>query len=423
MKKTILVVDDQEEIRDLIEFFIEGYFLEINILQASSGKFAIETLKKSQVDAIICDYCMPGGNGDITYNYNNENNQIPFIWHSASLPFQYEKDVHLNYCYKIDKPATQDNLIEMILNVFSTENSPVNLFSKVKAERLLKYTDITCEVYVLINEKFILLNKEGNNFNIEKCADYHNKGLTFFYLKSDDFKIISKLVSKVIIDKFNKCNSIEDINMVFSSLIFELYENSGLSISNKEIDLLNEQTNRCLKQISQTTNIREKLEGLINVENYISSHSNLIIHLANLLLRDSKHKEDYMKIITPVAIMHDLNIKNQRLARFFDISGPKSKELSSSEQDLLINHGLKTTNLLIENGFTDDEILHLIKNHHRPSAILTSEVGRYFYVSFYIAHHITQVGLEGIVKLLHKNIGDFTSPNLQKIYKKSFELF
>ena len=57
--KKILIVDDQEEIRRLVDITlkVEDY----QILQAESGEEAIEIVKAEKPDLIIMDIMMPGG--------------------------------------------------------------------------------------------------------------------------------------------------------------------------------------------------------------------------------------------------------------------------------------------------------------------------------------------------------------------------
>lgn len=57
--KKILIVDDQIEVRDLVEVTlrVEDY----EILKAESGERAIEIAKKEKPELIILDIMMPGG--------------------------------------------------------------------------------------------------------------------------------------------------------------------------------------------------------------------------------------------------------------------------------------------------------------------------------------------------------------------------
>lgn len=55
--KTILIVDDEEEIRTLIYFALKnpGY----RILETSDGKTALELAKREKLDLVLLDWMMP----------------------------------------------------------------------------------------------------------------------------------------------------------------------------------------------------------------------------------------------------------------------------------------------------------------------------------------------------------------------------
>ncbi len=80
-KKTILIVDDEKEIRDLVEIYLkgEGY----NTLQAADGEEALIELEKNNVDLIILDVMMPKLNGIETCLKIREIRETPIIMLSA----------------------------------------------------------------------------------------------------------------------------------------------------------------------------------------------------------------------------------------------------------------------------------------------------------------------------------------------------
>ena len=61
MNRTILIVDDEADIRDLLrlEFEMEG----MRVLQAANGREALRTVEREPVDLILSDLRMPGGSG------------------------------------------------------------------------------------------------------------------------------------------------------------------------------------------------------------------------------------------------------------------------------------------------------------------------------------------------------------------------
>ncbi|WP_409342133.1 response regulator transcription factor [Paenibacillus sp. MBLB4367] len=78
---TILLVDDEKEIIDLLEIYLknEGYTL----LKASNGAEALELLTKHDVDLIILDVMMPQMDGIQACMKIREEKQMPIIMLSA----------------------------------------------------------------------------------------------------------------------------------------------------------------------------------------------------------------------------------------------------------------------------------------------------------------------------------------------------
>ena len=60
-KETVLIVDDEKEIRELIEIYLknEGY----EVMMATTGLEAIQIVNEKRVDLIILDVMMPVVNG------------------------------------------------------------------------------------------------------------------------------------------------------------------------------------------------------------------------------------------------------------------------------------------------------------------------------------------------------------------------
>src|SRR5699024_6666321 len=80
-KETILVIDDEKEIRDLISIYLknEGY----NVIQASNGEEGLDMLKDNQVHLIVLDIMMPKINGIDMCIKVRETAEMPIIMLSA----------------------------------------------------------------------------------------------------------------------------------------------------------------------------------------------------------------------------------------------------------------------------------------------------------------------------------------------------
>ena len=85
---TVLVVDDEELIRDVIREYLENEKYEV--LEASDGEEAIQITSKKKVDLMILDIMMPKKDGYTTLKEIRKDKNIPVIMLSARKE-EYDK--------------------------------------------------------------------------------------------------------------------------------------------------------------------------------------------------------------------------------------------------------------------------------------------------------------------------------------------
>lgn len=83
MNNNILVVDDEKELRDLLEINLknEGY----NVFKASSGEEALEILDREEINLIVLDVMMPDMDGLEVCKKVREKYNIPILMLSAKV--------------------------------------------------------------------------------------------------------------------------------------------------------------------------------------------------------------------------------------------------------------------------------------------------------------------------------------------------
>ncbi len=78
MKPSLLIVDDEAEIRELIAFGLDT--LDIDIVQAENGAIALEKTYERQFDAVISDLSMPVMGGlEFLKNFREQGSSTPFL--------------------------------------------------------------------------------------------------------------------------------------------------------------------------------------------------------------------------------------------------------------------------------------------------------------------------------------------------------
>ena len=80
-REKILIVDDEKEIRDLVEIYLKGEGYET--IKAQDGEEALYLLKENEIDLVILDVMIPKLNGIETCLKIREESEIPIIMLSA----------------------------------------------------------------------------------------------------------------------------------------------------------------------------------------------------------------------------------------------------------------------------------------------------------------------------------------------------
>lgn len=113
-QKTILLVDDEEGITDLLsdEFIELGH----RVFMASNGVDAFSLFQLNKIDCVVTDIHMPGGDGiPLISNIRREKSGIPIFLLSGSSSDKVEDFSNLSLSAIIKKPFDFDELISLVL--------------------------------------------------------------------------------------------------------------------------------------------------------------------------------------------------------------------------------------------------------------------------------------------------------------------
>jgi CheY-like chemotaxis protein len=115
MKKKILVVDDEPDIREVVRLYLaeEGY----EIIEACNGQEAILKVQTEKPDLVVLDIMMPGINGfEVAKHLKDDPNtqHIPIIILSVLAHDSQFRQGILDY---ISKPFRQDELVQTVRKI------------------------------------------------------------------------------------------------------------------------------------------------------------------------------------------------------------------------------------------------------------------------------------------------------------------
>lgn len=152
MDYTILLVDDEKEIRDLLSLYLQNESYQV--VEAADGLAALEVLKKTKIDLVVLDVMMPKLDGYRTLQEIRKTSNVPVIFLSAK-DADSEKILGLNLGAD-DYIAKPFNPLEAVARI----NSNIRRFyalgaNEVENNQLLEVKDLS------LNRESCELRKNG----------------------------------------------------------------------------------------------------------------------------------------------------------------------------------------------------------------------------------------------------------------------
>lgn len=161
MNKTILIVDDEERMRFLIDAYLkkEGF----NVLQAENGKDALKIFKENIVELVVLDIMMPVMDGWTTCKEIRKISQVPVIMLTAKaededqiLGFELGTD---NYVTKPFSPKLLVAKVKALLKrAYPDESNQDNFFDGLYINEKAHETKVNDEDIYLSPKEFELLS-------------------------------------------------------------------------------------------------------------------------------------------------------------------------------------------------------------------------------------------------------------------------
>lgn len=146
---TILIVDDEKEIVELIDFYLRnnGY----NTFKASNGREALEIFEKEQINIIILDIMMPQIDGKEVLRRVREKSNTPIIFLSAKGEDIDKIDGLFlgadDYLAKPFNPIELIARIKALLRRSSIFNNELKEHTSIIVNENLKLDEKACKIY------------------------------------------------------------------------------------------------------------------------------------------------------------------------------------------------------------------------------------------------------------------------------------
>lgn len=313
----ILIIDDDEDIRDILAFTVESE-ISADFIFAESGNSGVAQIKANpDIDLIISDYNMPDGNGGVIYNYLlDEDINIPYTFCSSDDIRDHSEFNNDKFLFSvITKPHLFEGIQEIMTRISELQSKDIfhgDEFTPIDISLLLCCSEIPCEVYLRISEsKTLKVLSTGDIFEKKDVEKYENKKIKKLLVSKGDVKhfvdcICQKIVKILEDENEDSGTKVLDIHAV----IVDTAKKLGFS------DELIKVTNRSVDFAIDTFNENEKFKDIYgpifeNNKSYLTKHSVALAYITNgILAKTPWDSADNRVRLVMASFLHDVSIRN-----------------------------------------------------------------------------------------------------------------
>lgn len=316
----ILVVDDDSDIREIIEFTFECE-VKAEYVHRETGNEAIDLLKKDPAfDLIVCDYNMPNGSGGEVYKFMMQNDmKIPYALCSSEIAGDHhEFDDKRLFIGQITKPFIFDGVQKILENITSFDSGvamkkPEKNFSEylpISVEVLAKRSHLSTDLYLkLDNDKILQVMSTGDEYSSEEVDKYHSKGIESLLIKREDTQrfvdSICNTIQELLTDeKKEDVLKVLDAHSVIASTV------KHLGVSEKVIKAANRSVNYAVTVLQKSPEFKMLEKHLFgHPGKYLTTHSIALAFVSvGILLKTKWDTPDIRKRLVVASFMHDVSI-------------------------------------------------------------------------------------------------------------------
>lgn len=374
----ILIVDDETDLREAIVMVIASV-VKAEFLEAGSGNEAIAVLAsgKHAIDAVVCDFNMPDGNGSTVVQFLNEKHPtIPFLLLSSDDPKKHAELLQGKNRSYLQKPFKNPELrasVEKMLEGCSNAEIGEQDYIPVSLSILRRVGSIACPLYIQIGEaKYVKVLHPGTAFDEEVCERFEKKSVSHLYVHKDQATgLLSEFREQAFTEMFFKSmreRSTEALNLSSSTLELIQMAAKSMGWNSEIINLGNENTKMIQNLVAAVPNINEVFDWFESSDHDLGVSTGILLSyfLAAITKRLGITDRRQLEVLSMAGFFHDMflddyQIRNQeKFIKALSLGTAVNRE--TVEQ--IKNHPMEVRSTLSRWEQCPPGLLELIEQHH-----------------------------------------------------------
>lgn len=366
----IFILDDDPISSLIIKTWVEANFRNPLIVQNDPVK-ALESLKfKDNIGLLITDVTLGMNNEfeNIVNFMRTERNEVKIIFMSGTELSKLECADLIDESSFLIKGSTQDDLTNLITKMVPEVVDTFKNFKRVHILELLTHSSSSYPVFIEIGKNKIIqvVDNEGDGYE-EILKKYLDKGVDTVFLLENHYKtFLNEFMESAHLSFDSKVGDV-DFKLFGTKSIHEIIQNIG--VSKEVLDLTDKLTNKIEEHLTKNNNaLGELLQKLKNSGSYIYSHGLLTSYISIEMCYEMDFgNENNASKLASASLLKDISLTDENLAKIQSVESSEFKSLSEDEKKLVLNHPLKSKEILEGIDDMDNDMLKLILEHQeRP---------------------------------------------------------
>ncbi len=434
VKKQILVVEDNADIKDLIVMHVESEF-NVTILYAEDVVKAIEEIKKNSPSVVICKYNLPERKGSDLYNYIKIRElNFPLILITEKYVAEDEKlrgfltsNQHNTY-FRL--PIKEADFVKKIGNI-------INLVQPSVTENYRRIRGKSARMFHAEGTPVYLMDNENKYIPVSDFSSLDANPESFAYVKLDDYKKMSIKINANIIKKLQHpgLDFKEKFSLQFESVKKIHASLRDLGLSEEEIKLGRAVYASSLNVINEHPRMSTLLGGMVKYDQYVYRLSMMCNYLSiAMVTKTTWYSSHSIKKLSMASIFQDIGLQDNELAQIVSTGSEDYIRLLAQSRKKVLEHPMQSVKLLKEIKDVDDissNVENIIMFHHvRPDGTgypemgdmgALSELARIFIIAHEFSHRLLSQKLP--MEVLEEILVDFEASFSKGKFRAAYAVF
>ena len=366
---TIIVAFRNDVVSDVYSLAFEGMF-DSNVISCADATAACKALREHPSACVLIENLIPGGplNAFFQCQASFAKRASVFVLGGDRSALTAEME-NLRVEFLPETPTMSDvvSKVEAVLKLGEQAQEYCRITLK---SLLVRSAKLRCDVYLrLSGDKYVKVLHANDGFELPDYERFKTKGVEHLYLPRKDFLgLMDDLLSKVAELNRNPEQITPDAainaNLAIFQIVHSAFETDGFTPQLQKLTLAS--VDLAINTIKKNPKLSELLARLDqNRDSYLAWHSTALSFLCcKLATMLGWHSEATFYKLSLAAILHDIVLTRDDLARLQSIAEIKAAGLNERDRAAVLRHPIEAAQLVLTIGEIPGDVGFIVEQHH-----------------------------------------------------------